>query len=386
MLMVSDMLDVARGNAAEGDLKRRSPDRFSAPSEAPAIVVWNVCQHCDLRCPHCYLSAGTRPANNDLSTTEAHRVIDELADHGVKVIIFSGGEPLLRPDLFQLIAHARNRRLGAQLSSSGIHLDEAKAAMLAELGVGYVGVSIDGERAFNDEYRGLPGAFDRALTGLRNAHAAGLKTGVRMTITRRNVDQLQDVLAAAESVSADRFYVSHLVYSGRGLRLMGDDLFPHESRAMLLDLFALAEERRGIRFVTGSNDSDGPLLLGFIEDRYGAHARARVEALLALRGGNSAGEKLLSIDPRGDVHPDQFWQGVTLGRLPSQPFADVLAHPLRAELRDRESRLEGRCGDCRFKSLCRGSHRERALAAHGSAWGEDPACVLTDAEVLGGAS
>lgn len=386
MLMVSDMLAVARGMVREERVRERSPDRFT-PREAPAIVVWNVCQHCDLRCPHCYVSAGTKPSSRDLDTVDAHTVIDDLADNGVKVIIFSGGEPLLRPDLFELIEHARRRGLGAQLSSSGIHLDEEIASRLAALGVGYVGISIDGTRAFNDEYRGIEGAFDRALAGVKNAHAAGMKTGVRMTLTRRNVAQMEKVLEAAEIAGADRFYVSHLVYAGRGLRLMGDDLSPSESRSLLLRLFALAEERleqgAKVRFVTGSNDSDGPLLLRWIEGRHGADAASRVERLLQMRGGNSAGEKLLAIDPRGRVHPDQFWQGMTLGQLPAQPLAEILAHPMRAELRAREARLEGRCGGCRFQSLCRGSHRERALAAHGDLWAEDPACVMTDAEIAG---
>lgn len=392
MLMVSDMLELARGTVREERVRANSPDRFTPrlPHDgvgAPAIVVWNVCQHCDLRCPHCYLAAGTRPSSTDLDGPSAHRVVDQLADAGVKVIIFSGGEPLLRQDLFELIEHARARGLGAQLSTSGIHLDEGVAARLAALGVGYVGISIDGVRDFNDGYRGLPGAFDRALIGVRHAHAAGMKTGVRMTLTRRNADQVETVLAAAESAGADRFYVSHLVYAGRGLKMIGDDLAPAESRALLLRLFSLAEARldERIRFVTGSNDSDGPLLLRWIEGRHGHEASARVERLLRARGGNSAGEKLLSIDPRGYVHPDQFCRDATLGRLPEQPLSEILAHPLRRELRDREAYLTGRCGECRFKSMCQGSHRERALAAHGALWAEDPACVMTDEEIGGAA-
>jgi len=385
MLMVSDMLEIARGSVREERIRAKSPDRFAPSLAAPSIVVWNVCQHCDLRCPHCYVSAGTRPSSSDLDTADAHRVIDDLADHGVKVIIFSGGEPLLRPDLFELLAHARSRGVAAQLSTSGIHVDAAIARKLAEHGIGYVGISIDGTREFNDEYRGLPGAFDRALAGVHHAHQAGLKTGVRMTLTRRNAPLLEGVLAAAEGAGADRFYVSHLVYAGRGLRLMGDDLRPTESRALLLRLFALAEARldegAAVRFVTGSNDSDGPLLLRWIEGRHGAEAHARVESLLRARGGNSAGEKLLAIDPRGRVHPDQFWQGMTLGQVPAQSIAEILAHPMRDELRTRESRLVGRCGGCRFKGMCRGSHRERALAASGQLWAEDPACVMTDDEV-----
>lgn len=384
MLMVSDLLELARGTTVESGIRARSPARFADQPAAP-IIVWNICRHCDMTCPHCYVAAGPKKSPTDLSTEQARAVIDDLAATGVRTVIVSGGEPLLRDDVFELLAYLREKGISAQLSTNGIHIDAAVAARLKALGVGYVGVSVDGTRAFNDAYRGIEGAFDRALAGLAHARDAGLKTGLRMTVTRRNLGQLTDVLAAAESVGASRFYVSHLVYAGRGRQLLSDDLSRVEARALLLELFALAErkldERSALRIVTGSNDSDGPLLLRWVEGRHGAVAAQRVERLLRARGGNSAGERVLAIDHRGNVHPDQFWQQASLGTVPEQSLTAILAHPLRDALRMRSEHLLGRCGSCRFKDLCRGSHRERALAKGGDLWGPDPACVMDDDEI-----
>jgi radical SAM protein with 4Fe4S-binding SPASM domain len=385
VLPVSDLLEVARSNVSHQDAVERAPQRFAASGSHAPVVVWNVCAHCNMTCPHCYAAAATRPSPKDLSHDEAMRVLEEMAACGVRVVIFSGGEPLLRPDLFELLERATQLGIAPQLSTNGTRIDGEVADRLARVGVRYVGVSIDGVRPFNDAYRGMSGGYEAAVDGLRFARAAGMRTGLRMTITRGNADQVGALLDVAEEVAVDRFYVSHLVYSGRGFRLTEEDLSRAEARALLLELFAAADARldRGAapRVVTGSNDSDAVLLLGWIRERYGVAAAAPVEQLLRERGGNSAGEKLLNIDHQGRVHPDQFWRSAVLGDLRRQSFASVLEHPLRAELRQRVEHLEGRCGACRYVELCRGSHRERALAVRAGLWGSDPACVMEDAEI-----
>jgi radical SAM protein with 4Fe4S-binding SPASM domain len=175
------------------------------------------------------------------------------------------------------------------------------------------------------------------------------------------------------------------VYSGRAVTLTGEDLDPSASRALLWRLFAAAEELldagSGPRIVTGANDSDGPLLLRWVRERHGGTAAAAVERLLLQRGGNSAGEGIVSIDARGRVHPDQFWQQAVLGDVRRDPWPRIMAHPLLSKLRRRLARLRGRCGACRFAPLCRGSHRERALSVTGDLWGPDPACVMRDEEI-----
>ncbi|UCE85303.1 MAG: radical SAM protein [Deltaproteobacteria bacterium] len=385
MLPVSDLLEVARGEASSEAVGARARQRFARPGAQAPVVIWNVCMHCNMGCPHCYAAAVSRPSPTDLTTAEGLRLLAELAACGVSVVIFSGGEPLLRPDLFELLARARDLGIAPQLSTNGVFIDDAVAERLACAGVAYVGVSIDGLRAFNDDYRRLEGGYEAALRGLRAAKAAGMRTGLRMTLTSRNADQLDALIDVAEDVAADRFYASHLVYAGRGLKIADEDLSRAQARAALHHLFERAEARlargRGPRIVTGSNDSNGVLLLRWIEARYGPTAARPVEALLLARGGNSAGEKVLNIDHRGRVHPDQFWRRAVLGDVRTQSFESILAHPLRARLANRLDHLEGRCGACASRALCRGSHRERAIARYGELWAPDPSCVMEDAEI-----
>jgi radical SAM protein with 4Fe4S-binding SPASM domain len=389
MLPVSDLLEVARNRMSGVEAGVRAPQRFSPSGSHAPVVVWNVCIHCNMTCPHCYAAAASQPSPKDLSHAEALRVLEEMAACGVRVVVFSGGEPLLRADLFDLLSRAGELGIAAQLSTNGTGIDAAVARRLVEVGVQYVGISIDGVPAFNDAYRGLEGGSAAAVEGLRHAKAAGLRTGLRMTLSRRNVDQIGAMLDLATEVSADRFYVSHLLYSGRGFRIASEDLTRGEARAALLDLFeraaALLEREGAPRIVTGSNDSDGPLLLRWIEARYGERAVSAVEQLLRERGGNSAGEKILNIDHQGRVHPDQFWRAAVLGDLRKEGFAAILAHPMRELLRNRLDHLKGRCGACGYAAICRGSHRERALAHARDMWAPDPACVMEDSEIGVGA-
>jgi radical SAM protein with 4Fe4S-binding SPASM domain len=383
MLMVSDLVGLARGAESVVDLAARSPARFASkrPPRA-AVVVWNVCRHCNMTCPHCYSSASLRRSPRDLPTTEVLRILGELAAAGVGNVVWSGGEPLLREDLTEFVARTRELGMTPHLSTNGVLLAE-QARALAGAGLAYAGVSLDAPGQKNDAYRGLVGGFDLAARGLAAARVAGIKTGIRMTVTRRNARDLGAMLDLAGRLDVDRFYVSHLVYAGRALGIAGDDLSPAESRSLLLALFDHVADAEGPRprVVTGGNDSGGPLFVRWVGGRFGAAAAERVKGALLRRGGNSAGEAILAIDHRGRVHPDQFWQSAVLGDLREQSFTEILRHPLRAELKEREQRLGGRCGSCRFVGLCRGSHRERAIARSQDLWAPDPACVMTDEEV-----
>jgi radical SAM protein with 4Fe4S-binding SPASM domain len=386
MLVVSDLLGVARGDIPARRLLRSSPQRFGGEVRAP-VIVWNVCRHCDMSCPHCYAAASRKRSSEDLGTNEAKEMLADLHATGVRIVIFSGGEPLLREDLIELIEYAHGLGIACHLSSNGVHIDAVTAAKLAAAGIGYVGVSIDGMPEFNDAYRALDDAHARALAGLREAKQAGLRTGLRITVTRRNREHVDPLIDICSEHGIDRFYLSHLVYAGRARSMMTDDLSPAQARAALLTLFdradaLLDDPRAGPGIVTGGNDSAGPLLCQWVERRYGAPAADEVRSLLEARGGNSAGEGVMNIDHRGRVHPDQFWRNATVGDLRRESFASVLKHPLLGELRSRERRLEGRCGRCVHVKTCRGSHRERALTATGNLWGPDPACVLELPEVL----
>ncbi|HEY5656389.1 MAG TPA: radical SAM protein [Myxococcota bacterium] len=382
---MSDLLELAASRLDHEQVRTRAPARFGGPRADAPVVVWNVCMHCNMGCPHCYAAAVSEPSPSDLSTQEALRLLEELAACGVRVVIFSGGEPLLRSDLFELLARATALGISPQLSTNGVFIDAGVAERLASAGVAYVGISIDGDRDFNDAYRAMNGGHAAAVRGLRCAKAAGLRTGLRMTLTRRNAHQVQEMVELADALSADRFYLSHLLYSGRGFHVAGDDLARSEARALLERVFELAEgllrAEKPLRVVTGSNDSDGVFLLRWVERRYGAEPAAAVYRMLRERGGNSAGERMLNIDSRGRVHPDQFWRSAVLGDVREEGFAAILRHPLRDQLRRRLEFITGRCATCGYRELCRGSHRERALARHRDAWASDPACVMEDAEI-----
>ncbi|MBW2395679.1 MAG: radical SAM protein [Deltaproteobacteria bacterium] len=387
MLPVTEFIEVARGQSPGAKLSANTPERFSATGERAPVIIWNVCMHCNMECPHCYASAVPVPSPTDLTREEGLRLLDELSDCGVKTVIFSGGEPLLRPDIFGLLGYASFIGISPHLSTNGVLIDPETAQRLADVGVGYVGVSIDGLEAFNDDYRGLKGGYERALDGLRHAKSAGMKTGLRMTLSQRNFEQLGAMVEVARNVGVDRFYVSHLVYSGRGYKVAHDDLSRDQLRSTLTALFETAERLiesgESMKIVTGSNDSDGVFLLRWIRERHGEAAAARVRELLLQRGGNSAGERILNIDSRGRVHPDQFWRAAVLGDVRKESFAKILEHPLRDQLRRRLEYLTGRCATCSERELCRGSHRERALAVHRDPWASDPACVMEDDEISG---
>jgi len=385
MLPVSDLIGIAVGRTDGDELRARAPRRFEAVVRDAPVVIWNICMHCNMHCPHCYAAAISQPSPTDLSHEEGIDLIDQLAAAGVRVVIFSGGEPLLRADCLDLIAHASRRGISPQLSTNGVLIDAEIAKRLAEAGTAYVGVSIDGVESFNDAYRGLGGGFAAALRGLENAKRASMKTGLRMTLSKRNFDQLDAMVDVARNARVDRFYVSHLVYSGRGFQVAHEDLSRLQQRSALDRLFeraeSLLEAEPDFKIVTGSNDSDGVYLLRWIRARHGEAAGARVRELLLRRGGNSAGERILNIDSRGRVHPDQFWRGAVLGDIREESFATILQHRLREQLRRRVEYLTGRCAACSERALCRGSHRERALAFHRDPWASDPACVMEDAEI-----
>ncbi|MCW5830569.1 MAG: radical SAM protein [Deltaproteobacteria bacterium] len=384
MLMVSELLELARG----------TPPKIVPPGGAGQgryvtglgpVVVWNVCKHCNMHCPHCYAAAITRPDDQDLGFEEGCHLLDDLRTIDAMAVIFSGGEPMLRRDILPLIRYAKKIGHRPQLSSNGVMITHEVARDLAAAGVEYVGISIDGTQEFNDRYRGMEQGYERAFRGADASLAAGMKVGIRMTVSRQNSGQIHELLDEVVRRRIQRFYVSHLVYSGRARDDHSYDLSVTENRALVEELFTradrLLDEGAVTRVVTGGNDVDGPFLYFYVLKRYGELAARRVLKRLEARGGNSAGEKVINIDNRGNVHPDQFWTDARLGNVRHTPIAEILRHPLVGELRSRVERLEGKCRECAFKAACRGSHRERALASGGGLWSPDPSCYLTDAEI-----
>jgi radical SAM protein with 4Fe4S-binding SPASM domain len=379
------------GTATIADLMRQGSEkeaRLLQFSEAHRpIVVWNTTQRCNLACAHCYIDATDRSARDELTTDEAKAFIDDVAAMGSPVLLFSGGEPLMRPDLMELGRYAKAAGLRVVISSNGTLVTPELAEEIADVGFSYVGVSLDGAPATHDAFRRKEGAFDAAVRGIRNCLAAGVKAGVRLTLNQRNAADLDAVLDVVEREGIPRFCMYHLVYAGRGREIVKDDLAPEETRRVIEHLLDRTRDwhERGIEteILTTDNHADGMLIL----NRVAAEQPERVEEvreLLRRHGGCSAGTKMANVDARGNVHACQFWSHVSLGNVRERPLSAIWAdesHPLLAKLRHLTESLTGeRCGNCQYNALC-GGCRIRAEVVEGDTWADDPACFLTDEEI-----
>jgi heme d1 biosynthesis radical SAM protein NirJ len=351
------------------------------------VVIWNLTRRCNLRCRHCYSVSADVDFPGELTHEQAMAVLEDLGAFGIPALILSGGEPLARSDLFEIAARARQMGMYLALSSNGTRIVGAAADRVAEIGFDYVGISLDGIGATNDWFRGQAGAFDQGLAGVRACKERGVKVGLRFTLTEDTAAQLPELLDLAETEGIDKFYLSHLVYAGRGDKHRGDDASWRRSREAM-DLlieraWAAARAGRTLEVVTGNNDADAVYFLQWAERRFSAEKIDHLRVHLATWGGNASGVGVANIDPQGRVHPDTYWSDYTIGSVKDQRFSDLWTgkDPMLAQLRLRPRPLKGRCGACLYKDVCGGNTRIRALQLTGDPWAEDPACYLSDAEI-----
>lgn len=351
------------------------------------VVVWNVGRRCNLRCAHCYSHSQDDAACEQLTHDQGVKLLDDLADFGVPVVLFSGGEPLMHPRIMDLIAHARARGMRAVLSTNGTLITREVAAQLQALGLSYVGVSLDGLAETHDRFRGVDGAFQRALTGLRTCRDAGLKVGLRFTINRRNALDIPGVFDLLERERIPRICFYHLVYAGRGSDLVAEDQSHAEMRQTVRGIMdrtrALHDAGVPTEVLTVDNHADGPFLYLTLQQSDPARA-AQVLQLLRMNGGNNTGIAIGCVNWDGDVYADQFWRHHRFGNVRERLFGDIWSDrsdALMAGLKDRKPLLKGRCKACRWLDICNGNFRVRAEAVTGDVWEADPACYLTDAEI-----
>lgn len=351
------------------------------------VVVWNSTRTCNLKCIHCYSNSESKKYEGELDTREALRFIDHLAEFKVPVILFSGGEPLLREDLMTLAAYAKSKGIRPTISTNGTLLNSELAASLKNLGIGYIGVSLDGIAENNDRFRGREGAFQAALAGIRSCKEAAQRVGLRFTINRHNYSELNAIFDLVEEEDIPRVCFYHLVYSGRGSKMVDEDITREEAR-QALDLImerTLDFHRRGMtkEILTVDNHADGVYIYLKLKDKDPERAQ-QVLKLLRLNGGNRTGIAIGAVDWYGNVHPDQFTQNHTFGNVRERKFGDIwtdTSQPVLAGLKNRKSLLKGRCAACRWLDICNGNFRARAEAVTGDFWGADPACYLTDEEI-----
>lgn len=351
------------------------------------VVVWNVGRRCNLRCVHCYSGSRDRRYEGELSTDEGKALIEDLADFGVPVILFSGGEPLLRPDILELIAGARNRGVRSVLSTNGTLITPQLARELRRLDLSYVGISFDGLEQTHDRFRGVKGAFGQAMAGLKNCQEAGIKVGLRFTINRRNAEEIPGIFSLLQQEDIPRVCFYHLVYTGRGSRLVAEDLNHEETRRavdQIIDLTRdLFEAGHPKEVLTVDNHADGVYLYLRVKQEDPVRAQGILE-LLRMNGGNSSGHGIGCVSWDGVVHADQFWRHHSFGNVRLRRFSEIwtdISDPLMARLKNKKAHVKGRCARCRYLDLCGGNLRVRAESVTGDLWEADPACYLSDEEI-----
>ena len=375
-----------------GDSLRYTKDAHKAKNGAGEgmgpVVVWNSTRTCNLKCRHCYMNSDARKYQDELTTAEAKKFIDDLADFHVPVLLFSGGEPLIRPDFFELAEYAEKKGVRPTLSTNGTLITREAARRIKDIGVGYVGISLDGLQDVNDEFRGHEGAFQAAMEGIENCVAVGQRVGLRFTINHHNIQELEHIFDFIERENINRVCFYHLVYSGRGSQMMDEDVTAEESRRAMDIIIRRTRdfEERGLKkeILTVDNHCDGVYMYLKALKEGRVELAAQIQKYISMNGGNRSGIAFGEVDPMGYVHPDQFTQHHTFGNVRERAFGDIwtdTANPIMRGLKDRKPLLKGRCAKCKFLNNCNGNFRTRAEARTGDFWESDPSCYLTDEEI-----
>ncbi|MGD1151684.1 MAG: 12,18-didecarboxysiroheme deacetylase [Syntrophales bacterium] len=379
------MISISRlccGTAETMDSLRYGSEKHKRP-----VVVWNMTRRCNLNCIHCYSSSQNIKYSNELTTDEGKKLISDLASFGSPVLLFSGGEPMIRKDLPELAEFAVDQGMRVVLSTNGTLLTRELAYTFKKIGVSYVGVSIDGMEKTHDGFRGVEGAFDMTLRGIRICRDEGIKVGMRVTMNRKNVADIPALFELIEKENIPRACFYHLVYSGRGSRLVKEDLSQDEKRRVLdlimdktMDLFNRGKPKE---ILTVDNHADGPYVYMRLLEEDPERA-SEAMSLLMVNEGNSSGSGIGCVSWDGEVHADQFWRGVSFGNVRERPFSKIwmdTSNELMFRLKDRKKYVKGRCADCRWLDICGGNFRARAEAVTGDIWAPDPACYLTEKEI-----
>ncbi len=352
-----------------------------------AIAIWNFTNRCNLSCLHCYSKANL----DDIDTLTTKKILDtlpQLKANGIKFLIFSGGEPLTRRDIFDIAKRCKELGIITYLSTNGLYVKNSNANKILD-SFNYIGISIDGSEEIHDRFRGLKGSFRESIKAIDLLNSYGkTKVGVRFTITKDTYGDLEFIFNLTEKHNIPKIYISHLVYSGRGLDNLEMDISKEqrvEAVNYIIDkAFEYYESSRDIEIVTGNMEMDAILFLDRFSKKYPEHREEMKNRLLSW-GGNSAGRKLLNIDAKGNIKPDPFFPFI-VGNIFNQEFSNIWRDnpiALLEKLRVHPRVLEGRCRDCRYLDICNGGSRSRAYAIYGNIWAEDPSCYLSEDKIKG---
>jgi 12,18-didecarboxysiroheme deacetylase len=351
------------------------------------VVVWNMTRRCNLKCVHCYARSEDISYDNELNHEQSITMIDDLAEFGVPVLLFSGGEPTVHPRLVEYAKHAVSKGMRAVISTNGTLITKEKARVLKEIGLSYVGISLDGLEETHDKFRGVKGSYKKVMAAIENCQEAGIKVGLRFTINKRNVKDIPGIFDLLEEKNIPRACFYHLVYSGRGSEIAKEDL-SHEETRKILDLIMdrtkdLHDRNLPKEILTVDNHADGPYVYQRLLDEDPKRA-SEVMELLEMNEGNNSGRGIGCISWDGEVHPDQFWREKSLGNVKDKPFSEIWTNDeneFLMKLKEKKKYVKGRCSKCRWLDICGGNFRARAESVANDPWDSDPACYLTDEEI-----
>lgn len=337
----------------------------------PAHPVWEMTTGCNLHCIHCHTSGG-RPAHDELSTDEAKQLLAQLARvPEFRMMAFTGGEPLVRRDLFELLAYSKALGFTNTMATNATLIDDDVARRLRRYGLVIAAVSLDGlDAETHDMVRGAPGSFDAAIRGMRALRRAGIVLHVNITVMEYNVEQLEQLMNLVDTLGTGILLMYQLVPVGRGRGI---------SEAAL----DLGENERLIRFMADAQRRTraimepvaGPQYWPFLLQRASIKGGPLLRLAEAVFHGCSAGRGFVYIKPNGAVWPCPFIE-MSCGNVREMPFEHIWNEaPIFKNLRERETRLKGRCGECEYRRLC-GGCRGRAWAVTGDYLEEDPSCFI----------
>ncbi|BFH73146.1 radical SAM protein [Sulfurisphaera javensis] len=359
----------------KGEYNPKNPSRFSQVFRP--VITWNLTYKCNLRCLHCYINASPN-GEEGLSTEEALKLVDQMTEIKIPLLIMSGGEPLMRKDFFEIAEYASKKGIKLALSTNGTLISEKVAEKLKEIGFMYIGISLDSPYPeFHDKFRGVKGAFEMAIKGIRNAINAGLNVGLRFTITSKNIDYVDDYMKLALELGVKRITFYHISASGRGKDLKDWMYTPQQYENFMNKLIEYAKQLKGkLEIETTLAPFDGI----YIAKKLAKDEKELADYLHFVKNSGGCGRKMISIYPNGDVYPCQFIDFYKLGNVREKPLKEIITN-IPDLFVNTEKYLQGECKSCIYNEYCKGGDRARAYYWNENIYGDDPLCPLKNLHI-----